>query len=72
VACAHLIDESFRANPVNRALFLRILQAPVGLVHALRRMNDMGVLGRYLPNFRASSARCSTTCSTSTRWTSTS
>jgi [protein-PII] uridylyltransferase len=47
-----LIDESFRANPVHRALFLRILQAPVGLVHALRRMNDMGVLGRYLPNFR--------------------
>ena len=32
--------------------FLRILQAPVGLVHALRRMNDIGVLGRYLPSFR--------------------
>jgi len=47
-----LIDEAFRANPVHRALFLRILQAPVGLVHALRRMNDMGILGRYLPNFR--------------------
>ncbi len=47
-----LIDESFRANPLHRAMFLRILQAPVGLVHALRRMNDMGVLGRYLPNFR--------------------
>jgi [protein-PII] uridylyltransferase len=47
-----LIDEAFRANPVHRTLFLRILQAPVGLVHALRRMNDMGVLGRYLPNFR--------------------
>ncbi|MGB9107312.1 MAG: [protein-PII] uridylyltransferase, partial [Telluria sp.] len=47
-----LIDEAFRTNPLHRALFLRILQAPVGLVHALRRMNDMGVLGRYLPNFR--------------------
>ena len=47
-----LIDESFRASPLHRALFLRILQAPSGLVHALRRMNDMGVLGRYLPNFR--------------------
>jgi len=47
-----LIDESFRASPLHRALFLRILQAPVGLVHALRRMNDMGILGRYLPNFR--------------------
>jgi [protein-PII] uridylyltransferase len=47
-----LIDEAFRADPAHRALFLRILQAPVGLVHALRRMNDMGILGRYLPNFR--------------------
>jgi len=47
-----LIDDAFRAEPRNRALFLRILQAPAGLVHALRRMNDMGVLGRYLPNFR--------------------
>jgi [protein-PII] uridylyltransferase len=47
-----LIDDAFRANPVHRALFLRVLKAPVGLVHALRRMNDMGILGRYLPNFR--------------------
>ena len=46
------IDQAFREDPVNRALFLRILQAPVGLVHALRRMNDTSVLGRYLPNFR--------------------
>jgi [protein-PII] uridylyltransferase len=46
------IDAAFREDPVNRALFLRILQAPVGLVHALRRMNDTSVLGRYLPNFR--------------------
>jgi [protein-PII] uridylyltransferase len=46
------IDAAFRANPANRALFLRVLQAPVGLVHALRRMNDMGILGRYLPTFR--------------------
>ncbi|HEY0491043.1 MAG TPA: [protein-PII] uridylyltransferase [Telluria sp.] len=47
-----LVDEAFRADPVNRASFLRILQAPVGLVHALRRLNDTGVLGRYLPSFR--------------------
>jgi [protein-PII] uridylyltransferase len=46
------IDTAFRADPVNRALFLRILQAPVGIIHALRRMNDLSVLGRYLPNFR--------------------
>jgi len=47
-----LIDDDFRAQSAHRALFLRVLQAPSGLVHALRRMNDMGVLGRYLPNFR--------------------
>ncbi|MES3024691.1 MAG: [protein-PII] uridylyltransferase [Pseudomonadota bacterium] len=46
------IDTAFREDPANRALFLKILQAPVGLVHALRRMNDTSVLGRYLPNFR--------------------
>jgi [protein-PII] uridylyltransferase len=46
------IDAAFREDPVNRALFLRILQAPVGIIHALRRMNDMSVLGRYLPSFR--------------------
>ena len=47
-----LIDAAFRADPANRALFLRILQAPKGIIHALRRMNDLSILGRYLPNFR--------------------
>jgi [protein-PII] uridylyltransferase len=47
-----MIDAKFRDDPVNKQLFLQVLQAPVGLVHALRRMNDMGVLGRYLPPFR--------------------
>ncbi|WP_296001408.1 [protein-PII] uridylyltransferase [Rugamonas sp.] len=47
-----LIDAAFRQDPVNRALFLRIMQAPVGIIHALRRMNDLSILGRYLPNFR--------------------
>ena len=46
------IDDAFRADPVNRSLFMRILQAPVGITHALRRMNDMSILGHYLPNFR--------------------
>ncbi len=46
------IDAAFRDDPVNRALFLRVLQAPVGVLHALRRMNDMSILGRYLPSFR--------------------
>jgi [protein-PII] uridylyltransferase len=47
-----LIDDEFRANAAHKQLFLRILQAPQGLVHALRRMNDLGILGRYLPAFR--------------------
>jgi [protein-PII] uridylyltransferase len=47
-----LIDDAFRAKAEHKALFLRILQAKQGLVHALRRMNDLGILGRYLPNFR--------------------
>lgn len=46
------IDDAFRADAGNKALFLRILQAPRGLVHALRRMNEFGILGRYLPAFR--------------------
>jgi [protein-PII] uridylyltransferase len=46
------IDAAFRRDPVNRGYFLRILQAPVGMLHALRRMNEMSILGRYLPNFR--------------------
>lgn len=47
-----LIDAEFRHNIFNRSLFLQILQAPQGITHALRRMNQMSILGRYLPNFR--------------------
>lgn len=46
------IDAKFRKNPQNRSLFLSILQAPQGVTHALRSMNQSSVLGRYLPNFR--------------------
>ncbi|MBI3284604.1 MAG: [protein-PII] uridylyltransferase [Burkholderiales bacterium] len=47
-----LIDAEFRHDIFNRALFLQILQSPQGITHALRRMNQMSILGRYLPNFR--------------------
>lgn len=47
-----LIDAEFRHNIFNRALFLQIIMAPQGITHALRRMNQLGILGRYLPNFR--------------------
>jgi [protein-PII] uridylyltransferase len=46
------IDAAFRRNPEHRALFLRILQSPTGVTRALRSMNQLSILGRYLPNFR--------------------
>jgi [protein-PII] uridylyltransferase len=46
------IDATFRRDPVNKAKFVSILQQPRGIVHELRRMNQYGILGRYLPAFR--------------------
>ncbi|MES2536724.1 MAG: [protein-PII] uridylyltransferase [Pseudomonadota bacterium] len=46
------IDDRFRRDPANRALFMQIIKAPQGITHALRRMNQVSILGRYLPNFR--------------------
>jgi [protein-PII] uridylyltransferase len=46
------IDAKFRRDPKNRELFLQILQSPKGITHALRGMNQLSILGRYLPNFR--------------------
>ena len=45
------IDDAFRADPVAQLLFLHILQQPRGIVHEFRRMNQYGILGRYLPEF---------------------
>lgn len=45
------IDAEFRRNPHNRNLFMQILREPKGLTHTLRRMNQHGILGRYLPAF---------------------
>ena len=47
----HLINDEFRQNPRNHRLFLRILRAPEGVTHKLRRMNLYGVLGLYIPAF---------------------
>jgi len=46
------IDARFRADPRNRATFLSLLQSERGIVHEFRRMNQYGILGRYLPAFR--------------------
>ncbi|HYR05878.1 MAG TPA: [protein-PII] uridylyltransferase [Gallionella sp.] len=45
------IDTAFRRNPENRVRFMEILRQPQGVLHALRRMNQYGILGRYLPAF---------------------
>ncbi len=47
----HVIDAGFRNDAHNRDLFMSILRAPQGLTHALRRMNQHGILGAYLPPF---------------------
>ncbi|KZE31261.1 [protein-PII] uridylyltransferase [Crenobacter luteus] len=44
------INERFRHDPANRALFMQIFREP-GLTRTLRRMNLYGVLGKYLPAF---------------------
>jgi [protein-PII] uridylyltransferase len=47
-----IMNGKFRSDPVNRQTFLRILQQPQGLTHAIRLMNQTSVLGRYLWVFR--------------------
>jgi [protein-PII] uridylyltransferase len=47
-----LMTARFRNDPVNRATFMRILQQPRGITHAMRLMNQTSVLGRYLWPFR--------------------
>ena len=45
------INAAFRRSPLNRERFMTILRQPHGVIHALRRMNQYGVLGRYIPAF---------------------
>ena len=45
------IDPAFRADPANRADFLRLFKSPQGIIHEFRRMNQLDILGAYLPNF---------------------
>jgi len=52
-----LIDDDFRQNPINCALFLSLFEAKSGIHRNLRRMNRYGVLARYLPEFGAISYR---------------
>jgi [protein-PII] uridylyltransferase len=47
----HRVDPAFRRDPANRQRFMAILSEPRGVTHELRRMNQYGILGRYLPAF---------------------
>ncbi len=46
------INAAFRADPAHRALFMQILQQKRGIIRAFRRMNEYGILSRYLPPWR--------------------
>lgn len=46
-----LITPEFRADPKHRAAFLKLFQSQDGIVHEFRRMNQLQILGTYLPNF---------------------
>ncbi len=45
------INPAFRANPANRERFMQILRSPTRVLRALMRMNQYGLLGRYIPAF---------------------
>ncbi len=47
----HQVDAQFRRNPLNRERFMEILRQPHGVLHALRSMNQYGILGAYIPAF---------------------
>ena len=45
------ITPEFRADPANRQAFLSLFLSDRGIVHEFRRMNQLDILGAYLPNF---------------------
>ncbi len=46
-----LIDDTLRADPEANRIFLELLTGKVSPEATLRRMNDTGVLGRFIPDF---------------------
>lgn len=47
-----LIDDEFRGNPDAHRSFMSILRGKRNVRWALKEMNDTGVLGRFIPEFR--------------------
>ena len=48
----HLIDEEFRNNPEANRIFVDLLVERGNPERAVRRMNELGVLGMFVPEFR--------------------
>lgn len=48
---AKRIDQAYRDNPVNQALFMAIIRSPNNLYETLLAMKRYGVLGNYIPAF---------------------
>ncbi len=46
-----IVNRDFRDSAENKKLFLEILLQPNGVNHSLRRMNNYGILGQYIPAF---------------------
>lgn len=46
-----LITTEFRADQANRAAFIKLFQSERGVLHEFRRMNQLDILGAYLPAF---------------------
>jgi len=47
-----LIDDEFRNDPINQALFIEIFRQPQGVHSAVSRMHSYGILEAYLPDFQ--------------------
>ena len=47
-----LIDDAMRDDPVAQRIFMKILRSKRNVHWALKLMNDTGVLGRFVPEFR--------------------
>jgi [protein-PII] uridylyltransferase len=47
----HLIDDGFRSSAEAAAMFHQILSAPVRVYRSLKLMDELGILGAYIPEF---------------------
>lgn len=45
------VNAEFRDDPHNRDAFMAMLRQPAGITHTLRRLNQYGILGHYIPAF---------------------